>query len=114
MAEQISSFQTWAAGETCMSAEQAQELMPQLSSAWQLVTPSDGAQQLRALYKTPDFVSALELATRVGDLAERHDHHPELSISWGKLQIIWYTHSLGGLHRNDFFMAAQCDLLHSS
>ena len=97
-----------------MSAEQAQELMPQLSSAWQLVTPSNGAQQLRALYKTPDFISALELATRVGHLAERHDHHPELSISWGKLQIIWYTHSLGGLHRNDFFMAAQCDLLHSS
>ena len=114
MVDKITTFQPWATGETCMSAEQAQELMPYLSPAWQLSTATSGAQQLQALYKTADFISALELATRVGELAERHDHHPELSISWGKLQITWYTHSLGGLHRNDFFMATQCDLLHSS
>ena len=114
MAEQISTFQPWVAGETAMSTEQSKELMSQLSPVWQLATLAGGSQQLLAQYKTLDFVSALELATRVGDLAEHHDHHPELNISWGKLQITWHTHSLGGLHRNDFFMAAQCDLLYRS
>jgi len=28
---------------------------------------------------------------------------------WGKVTVTWWTHKVGGLHRNDFIMAAKTD-----
>jgi len=42
-------------------------------------------------------------------LADAEDHHPTLLVEWGRVTVSWWTHSLGGLHRNDFVMAARTD-----
>jgi len=44
-------------------------------------------------------------------LAEAQGHHPELEIAWGRLDIRFSTHSIGGLSRNDFIRAARIDRL---
>lgn len=60
-------------------------------------------------YKLADFASALALCNAIGALAEEADHHPQICIEWGKLQLRWWTHSINGLFINDFIMAARSD-----
>jgi 4a-hydroxytetrahydrobiopterin dehydratase len=48
---------------------------------------------------------------RVGELAEREGHHPDLSLGWGYATVTYYTHKIGGLHENDFVMAAKVNEL---
>jgi 4a-hydroxytetrahydrobiopterin dehydratase len=57
----------------------------------------------------PDFRSALEFVNRVGALAEEEGHHPDLCLSWGKVDVRIYTHKIDGLSENDFILAAKID-----
>jgi 4a-hydroxytetrahydrobiopterin dehydratase len=45
----------------------------------------------------------------VGEAAEKEGHHPALLTEWGKVTVSWWTHDVGGLHQNDFIMAARTD-----
>lgn len=62
-------------------------------------------------YLFPDFKTALEFVDRIGALAESEGHHPDLCLSWGKVDIITYTHKIDGLSENDFILAAKIDEL---
>ena len=88
------------------------ELMAGLAN-W-AIEPVDGIDQLRAEYRFPDFVTALAFVERVGELAEAENHHPKLVLEWGRVEVAWWTHSIGGLHLNDFIMAARSDRIFSS
>ncbi len=77
---------------------------------WRVVTV-DGEQRLRRTFRFDDFRSALEFADRVGAAAEKAGHHPLLEVTWGRATVSWWTHAIGGLHRNDFIMAARTDEL---
>ena len=79
---------------------------------WSIVQ-QDGMDHLRRVFKFKDFVSALAFTNKVGDLAEEHGHHPMLVTEWGKVTVEWWTHAIGGLHENDFIMAAKTDKLYS-
>ena len=48
---------------------------------------------------------------RVGALAEREGHHPEMTVAWGSVTVAWWTHKIDGLHENDFILAAKIDQL---
>lgn len=69
----------------------------------------DGIKRLERKFKFINFKEALEFTNRVGELAEAEDHHPALLTEWGSVTVTWWTHSVGGLHRNDFIMAARTD-----
>jgi 4a-hydroxytetrahydrobiopterin dehydratase len=56
-----------------------------------------------------DFKEALAFTNKVGELAEKEGHHPDIYLSWGKVKIITYTHKINGLHENDFILAAKID-----
>lgn len=73
------------------------------------VTLINGISVLTRDYACPSFASALQLTNRIGELAETADHHPALLTEWGKVTVSWWTHKIGGLHLNDFIMAARCD-----
>jgi 4a-hydroxytetrahydrobiopterin dehydratase len=70
-----------------------------------------GIARLERVFRFPDFVQALAFANRIGALAEAEGHHPALLIEWGRVTVTWWTHAIGGLHRNDFVMAAKTDRL---
>ena len=71
------------------------------------ITEHEGIKHLERTFTFENFVQALAFANRVGDLAEAAGHHPAILIEWGKASVSWWTHSISGLHRNDFIMAAR-------
>ena len=58
-----------------------------------------------------DFSEAFAFMTRVALLAEKHDHHPEWSNVYNKVDITLATHDAGGLSHRDIAMAEAIDLL---
>ena len=66
---------------------------------------------LSKTFKFPDFRTALEFVNRVGELAERQGHHPDLYLAWGKVEIKIWTHKIDGLTESDFILAAKIDQL---
>ena len=73
------------------------------------VDPVGGMDQLAAEYRFADFAAALDFVEQIGELAEAENHHPRLVLEWGRVEVRWWTHSIGGLHMNDFVMAARSD-----
>lgn len=76
---------------------------------WQ-VLEVDGVKRLTKSFAFANFVHALAFTNRVGELAEQAGHHPALLTEWGKVTVTWWTHAIGGLHKNDFIMAARTDV----
>ena len=74
----------------------------------------DGIPRLERRFRFKDFASALEFTNLIGELAETEDHHPELVTEWGACTVSWWTHSIGGLHMNDFILAARSDRIFGS
>jgi 4a-hydroxytetrahydrobiopterin dehydratase len=78
---------------------------------WKVIE-REGVKHLERQFKFKDFSEALDFTIEVGDLAEEEDHHPVITTEWGKVKVTWWTHAIGGLHRNDFIMAAKTDELY--
>ncbi|MBM7071979.1 4a-hydroxytetrahydrobiopterin dehydratase [Shewanella sp. 202IG2-18] len=71
----------------------------------------DGIMQLERVFKFKNFKQAIAFTNTVGDMAEEEGHHPGLLTEWGKVTITWWSHSIKGLHKNDFVCAAKTDQL---
>ena len=90
-----------------LSEQEIKEYQTQVAS-WE-VKEQDGEKRLEKLYKFPNFMNALAFTQKVGEEAENQGHHPALLTEWGKVTVTWWTHDVGGLHQNDFVMAAKTD-----
>ena len=62
-------------------------------------------------FKFIDFKSALDFVNKVGDLAEKADHHPGIELGWGRVKISLTTHSEGKISDKDRNLAAKIDKL---
>ena len=91
-----------------VEAAEAETLLAMLPD-WSIVV--EETERLAATFAFADFAAAFEFAGRVGDLAEAANHHPMLIVEWGRVQVFWWTHAIGGLHRNDFILAARTSAL---
>jgi 4a-hydroxytetrahydrobiopterin dehydratase len=58
-----------------------------------------------------DFATALAFAVRLGMVAEKRDHHPDVLIGWGKAEVSWTTHDAGGITQLDLDLAEATDAL---
>lgn len=54
-----------------------------------------------------DFVTAMAFVGKVAKIAQREGHHPDIAISYNKVTLDLWTHSIGGLSENDFIVAAK-------
>ena len=66
---------------------------------------------LHRIFRFADFRQALDFTNRVGELAEEQGHHPDLCLSWGKVEVSIWTHKINGLTESDFVLAAKIDRL---
>jgi 4a-hydroxytetrahydrobiopterin dehydratase len=82
------------------------EAVDSLGDGWSV---RDGALHKR--YDLGDFAAAMALANRVADAAEQADHHPDMLVGWGRLELTWVTHSEGGITDRDVAMARRSDEL---
>jgi 4a-hydroxytetrahydrobiopterin dehydratase len=76
---------------------------------WKLT--HDG-KRIRKDWTMKDFPAAIEFFSKVAEVAEADEHHPDLHLeSYRKLWIEIWTHAIGGLSENDFILAAKIDAL---
>jgi 4a-hydroxytetrahydrobiopterin dehydratase len=82
------------------------------------LTPAEIGDHLKALpgwrleggaitrdYQTDGWPTTLMLVNAIGFFAEAADHHPDLAVSWGKVQVKLWTHSAGGVTASDMELA---------
>lgn len=62
-------------------------------------------------YRFADFRQAMRFVTDVADLAETHQHHPDWSNRYARVEIAWTTHDQGGVTDLDVAMLRECDAL---
>lgn len=98
------------AGERTLTDAEIEDLLPQVHQ-WQ-VKEVDDMKRLEKVFKFKNFVQALDFTNKVGAAAEEENHHPLLITEWGRVTLQWWTHKIGGLHKNDFIMAAKADELY--
>jgi len=68
--------------------------------------------QIHSDFQFKDFKKALNFVNKVGDEAEKMNHHPDIFLhSWNKVKITVSTHSEGGVTEKDFKLAAIIDKL---
>jgi 4a-hydroxytetrahydrobiopterin dehydratase len=99
-------------GESRLTDSEIQNLLPQVRQ-WG-IKEVDGMKRLEKVFKFKNFAEAMEFTNEVGRIAEEEDHHPLIITEWGKVTVQFWTHKIGGLHRNDFIMAAKTDELYRS
>ncbi|MEE4377814.1 MAG: 4a-hydroxytetrahydrobiopterin dehydratase [Candidatus Competibacteraceae bacterium] len=86
-----------------LAQETAESLLAQ-TPGWSL---TQEGTRLERRFVFNSFAAALAFVNRVGEIAEQEDHHPDISFGWGYATVVYYTHKIGGLHENDFVMAAK-------
>ena len=68
-----------------------------------------GALQRELAFR--DFAEALAFVNRVGELAEREGHHPDVEIHWNEVTLRWWTHAKDAITERDYELAAKSNEL---
>ena len=89
-----------------LALERVRELVSEVDG-WH----AEGVHHIDKEYTFPDFKSALAFVNRVGEVAEAEAHHPDITLTWGRVHIEVRTHKIDGLTENDFILAAKIDRL---
>lgn len=90
-------------GEAAIAEKDAKAMLGQVSG-WSL---AHGGTAIFRKYILADFDSALGLANKIAAIAQQQNHHPDISFGWGYVKVRLMTHDVGGLHKNDFIVAAR-------
>jgi len=73
------------------------------------MTWTEQAQGLHRAIKTPDFITAYNIVSRIVAPAEAMNHHPDVTFGWGYVNITLTTHDAGGVTQKDHALAARID-----
>ena len=90
-------------GTPALSSEEASGLLAELGRGWALSTNG----HLERDFIFMDFAAALVFANAAGKISDEQGHHPELHLGWGHCRAEIWTHSISGLSRADFVLAAK-------
>jgi 4a-hydroxytetrahydrobiopterin dehydratase len=85
--------------------ERVRELLAELEGAWG--RNSNGHLERR--YDFRNFAAAMDFANEVAAIAEREQHHPDLTVRWGQCGVEIWTHKISGLTESDFYLAAKIE-----
>lgn len=88
-----------------LEGDALEKLANDLKGDWQVINQ----HHLEKEFSFKDFKEALDFTNKVGQLAESEGHHPDIYLSWGKVQIALWTHKINGLSESDFILAAKID-----
>ena len=60
-------------------------------------------------FKFENFLKSQSFINKVGEIAEKEGHHPDIWFGWGYAKIKIFTHAIKGLAESDFILAAKID-----
>jgi 4a-hydroxytetrahydrobiopterin dehydratase len=81
------------------------DLQAKLGGGWKVANE----HHLEKDYTFKNFREALDFTNRVGEMAEKQGHHPDIYLAWGKVKLTIWTHKIDGLTESDFVFAAKAD-----
>src|SRR6185369_1476772 len=90
-----------------LTPEEARELLARAPD-WRL---EESGTRLVRRFEFEDFKKAIAFINRVAEIAEEQGHHPDIAIHYNKVDLVLWTHKIGGLHENDFILAAKINRL---
>ncbi|NQT17222.1 MAG: 4a-hydroxytetrahydrobiopterin dehydratase [Planctomycetes bacterium] len=76
-----------------------------LAGGWTIVDE----HHLEKDFSFRNFRKALDFTNELGEIAEVEGHHPDILLSWGRVQVTIYSHKVDGLTESDFILAAKYD-----
>ena len=80
---------------------------------WDLEQDQNKSYFLIKEIKFSNFKDSQNFVNKVGDLAEKEGHHPDIIFGWGYAKIKIFTHAISGLAESDFILASKIDKLTS-
>lgn len=86
----------------------ARAALPATLPHWRMV---EGRDAIARSFRFADFSAAWAFMSRVALLAEKHDHHPEWSNVYNRVEVVLTTHDAGGLSARDVALAQAMDAL---
>tara|TARA_Y100001970_G_scaffold164487_1_gene200979 strand:- start:936 stop:1274 length:339 start_codon:yes stop_codon:yes gene_type:complete len=78
---------------------------------WEVKADSDNVYYLIKDFKFKNFIESQNFINKVGEIAEKEGHHPDIWFGWGYAKIKIFTHAIKGLHESDFVLAAKVDAI---
>jgi len=96
-------------GEAPLSPEEIERYLA-LVPDWRVTE----APRLTRTFRFKNFKQAMAFVNRMADIAEEEGHHPDFFVHWNEVRVELWTHATGGLHTNDFVLAAKIDAILSS
>jgi 4a-hydroxytetrahydrobiopterin dehydratase len=94
-------------GTPPLKGEELKSFEQKLGGGWKVVNE----HHLEKQYKFKNFREALDFTNKVGELAERIQHHPDIYLAWGEVKLTLWTHKIDGLTESDFVFAAKVNSL---
>ena len=82
------------------------ELMQRLSALpeWDYVD-----NQLRKTFRFANYYETMAFVNAIVWVAHRQDHHPDMSVHYNRISVVWSTHDAGGVTLNDCICAAKIE-----
>lgn len=94
-------------GAPTLKPAEVKDYLKKVSKDW---VAKDNPQRIEKVFEFKNFKSALSFVNKVGQLAEEEGHHPNIRLfAYKYVEISAWTHKIGGLHENDFILAAKID-----
>ena len=78
---------------------------------WNVESNEDKSFFLKKDFKFKNFIESQNFTNKVGEIAEKEGHHPDISFGWGYCKIKIFTHAIKGLAESDFILASKIDKL---
>ena len=91
-----------------VSDNEASLLMKEIEG-WNVI--GEGVKKLKKEFSFSNYSDSVDFSNKVADMADKEDHHPQIILEWGKVTVIWWSHKIKGLHKNDFICAAKTNNL---
>ena len=76
---------------------------------WNVKSNDEKSYYLEKDFKFKNFLGSQKFIDKVGNIAEKENHHPDISFGWGYAKIKIFTHAIKGLAESDFILAAKID-----
>ncbi|WP_075533748.1 4a-hydroxytetrahydrobiopterin dehydratase [Candidatus Pelagibacter communis] len=62
-------------------------------------------------YKFETYMDGIDFVQKIAELAEKHNHHPDINIGWCKVDLLITSHNMGGVSTKCINLATGIDLI---
>jgi 4a-hydroxytetrahydrobiopterin dehydratase len=94
-----------------VSDDEASVLIKKIEG-WYLI--NNEVNKLKKEFNFSSYSDSKDFTNKVADMADQENHHPQIILEWGKVTVIWWSHKIKGLHKNDFICAAKTDKIYKN